>query len=68
MPSILNTPVNEIPIHFFYLPVTQREIFPLVLLPLDLSDFPWIFPGSPSFPTAPRPLVFPSNPFHLPYL
>ena len=26
MPSILNTPANEIPIHFFCLPVTQREI------------------------------------------
>ena len=26
MPSILNTPANEIPIHFFCLPVAQREI------------------------------------------
>ena len=26
MPSILNTPANKIPIHFFCLPVTQREI------------------------------------------
>ena len=26
MPSILNTPANEIPIHFFRLPVTQREV------------------------------------------
>ena len=26
MPSILNTPTNEIPIHFFRLPVAQREI------------------------------------------
>ena len=26
MPSILNTPANKIPIHFFRLPVTQREI------------------------------------------
>ena len=26
MPLILNTPANEIPIHFFHLPVTQREI------------------------------------------
>ena len=26
MPSILNTPTNEIPIHFFCLPVAQREI------------------------------------------
>ena len=26
MPSILNTPANEIPIHFFRLPVAQREI------------------------------------------
>ena len=26
MPSILNTPANEIPIHFFHLPVAQREI------------------------------------------
>ena len=26
MPSILNTPALEIPIHFFRLPVTQREI------------------------------------------
>ena len=26
MPSILNTPANEIPIHFFHLPVTQREV------------------------------------------
>ena len=27
MPSILNTPANEIPIHFFRLPVAQREVF-----------------------------------------
>ena len=26
MPSILNTPANEIPIHFFHLPVAQREV------------------------------------------
>ena len=26
MPSILNTPAAEIPIHFFRLPITQREI------------------------------------------
>ena len=26
MPSILNTPTNEIPIHFFHLPISQREI------------------------------------------
>ena len=26
MPSILNTPANEIPIHFFRLPITQREV------------------------------------------
>ena len=26
MPSILNTPPNEIPIHFFRLPVAQREV------------------------------------------
>ena len=26
MPSILNTPANEIPIHFFRLPVAQQEI------------------------------------------
>ena len=26
MPSILNTPANEIPIHFFHLPIAQREI------------------------------------------
>ena len=26
MPSILNTPANEIPIHFFRFPVTQREV------------------------------------------
>ena len=26
MPSILNTPANEIPIHLFRLPVAQREI------------------------------------------
>ena len=26
MPSILNTPANEIPIHFFCLPVAQREV------------------------------------------
>ena len=26
MPSILNTPANEIPIYFFHLPVTQREV------------------------------------------
>ena len=26
MPSILNTPANEIPIHFFRLPVAQQEV------------------------------------------
>ena len=26
MPSILNTPANEIPIHFFRLPIAQREV------------------------------------------
>ena len=26
MPLILNTPANEIPIHFFCPPITQREI------------------------------------------
>ena len=26
MPSILNTPANQIPIHFFHLPVAQREV------------------------------------------
>ena len=26
MPSILNTPANEIPIHFFRLPNAQREV------------------------------------------
>ena len=26
MPSILNTPANEIPIHFFRLPIAQQEI------------------------------------------
>ena len=26
MPSILNTPANEIPIHFFHLPVAQWEV------------------------------------------
>ena len=26
MPSILNTPANEIPIHFFCFPVAQREV------------------------------------------
>ena len=26
MPSILNTPTNDIPIHFFCLPVAQREV------------------------------------------
>ena len=26
MPLILNTPTNEIPIHFFHLPIAQREI------------------------------------------
>ena len=26
MSSILNTPANEIPIHFFRLPVAQREV------------------------------------------
>ena len=26
MPSILNTPANEIPIHFFRLPVAQWEV------------------------------------------
>ena len=27
MPSILNTPTNKIPIHFFRLPNAQREVF-----------------------------------------
>ena len=26
MPSILNTPTNKIPIHFFHLPVAQWEV------------------------------------------
>ena len=26
MPSILNTPTYKIPIHFFHLPISQREI------------------------------------------
>ena len=26
MPSILNTLANEIPIHFFHLPIAQREV------------------------------------------
>ena len=26
MPSILNTSTNEIPIHFFRLPIAQREV------------------------------------------
>ena len=26
IPSILNTPANEIPIHFFHLPVAQWEV------------------------------------------
>ena len=26
MPSILNTPANEIPIHFFRLPIAQWEV------------------------------------------
>ena len=26
MPSILNTPANEIPIHLFHLPIAQREV------------------------------------------
>ena len=26
MPSILNTPANEIPLHLFHLPISQREI------------------------------------------
>ena len=26
MPSILNTPTNEIPLHLFHLPITKREI------------------------------------------
>ena len=26
MPSILNTPANEIPIYFFHLPNAQREV------------------------------------------
>ena len=26
MPSILNTPANDIPIHFFHLPIAQQEV------------------------------------------
>ena len=26
MPSILNTPANEIPIYFFWLPIAQQEV------------------------------------------
>ena len=26
MPSILNTPTNEIPLHLFHLPIAQREV------------------------------------------
>ena len=32
MPSILNTPAAEIPIHFFHLPVAQREILLVYIL------------------------------------
>ena len=32
MPLILNTPANEIPIHFFCLPIAQREILLINIL------------------------------------
>ena len=32
MPSILNTPTNEIPVHFFCLPITQWEILLINIL------------------------------------
>ena len=45
MPSILNTPANEIPIYFFHLPVAQRE----VLLVNVLTD-PVLYESIVAFP------------------
>ena len=45
MPLILNTPANEIPIHFFRLPVAQREVL-LVNILTDLVLYESIIASS----------------------
>ena len=45
MPSILNTPANEIPIHFFRLPVAQQEVL-LVNILTDLVLYKSIIASS----------------------
>ena len=56
MPFILNTPTNEIPIHFFCLPVAQREILLVnILTGLVLYDrilASALYCGDPVFPWA----------------
>ena len=56
MPSILNTPTNKIPIHFFHLPITQREILLVnILTDPDLYDrfiASALFHDDPIFPQA----------------
>ena len=47
MPSILNTPANKIPIHFFRLPVAQREVL-LVNIMTDLVLYKFII-ASPRY-------------------
>ena len=41
MPSILNTPANEIPLHLFCLPIAQREVL-LVNVLTDPILYEWI--------------------------
>ena len=41
MPSILNTPTNEIPLHLFHLPIAQQEVL-LVNILTDLVLYEWI--------------------------
>ena len=55
MPSILNTPANKIPIHFFHLPVTKREILINILTNPILYDriiTSALYHNNPIFPQA----------------
>ena len=58
MPSILNTPANEIPIHFFCLPVAQREVLLVnVLTDLVLYEFVIASPHYCDDPTFQQAIV-----------
>ena len=58
MPLILNTPANEIPIHFFHLPVAQREVLLVnVLTNPILYEFVITFPRYRDDPTFQQAIV-----------